>query len=103
MAEFLKVANIDEIPKGKKIKVEVKNKEIMLVNVDGKIYAIDNICSHEECGLNEGDLEGFVITCPCHGAKYDVRNGDGMKETPWGSGQDSYEVKVDGKNVFVKI
>lgn len=103
MAEFVQVATIDKVPAGKKIKVEAKNKEIMLSNIDGKIYAIDNICSHEECGLNEGDLEGNIITCPCHGAKYDVRNGNGMKETPWGTGQDSFEVKVQGKYIFVKI
>lgn len=103
MSEFVKVATVDKIPAGKKIKVEAKNKEIMLSNVDGKIYAIDNICSHEQCGLDEGDLEGFTITCSCHGAKYDVRTGDGHKETPWGTGQDSFEVKVEGKDVFVKI
>jgi len=103
MGKFVKAATSDKIPKGRKIRVAVKNKEIMLSNVDGKIYAIDNICSHEECGLDEGDLEGFIITCPCHGAKYDVRNGDSMKETPWGSGQESFEVKVEGNDVFVKI
>ncbi len=103
MSEFVKVTTIDRIPVGKKIKIEVKNNEIMLSNVDGKIYAIENICSHEECGLDEGDLNGFVITCPCHGAKYDVRNGNGFKETPWGSGQESFEVKVEGNDVFVKI
>jgi len=103
MAEFIKVTTVDKIPKGKKVKVGAKGVEIMLTNVDGKIYAIENICSHEECGLDEGDLEGFTITCPCHGAKYDVRNGNGFKETPWGTGQDSFEVKVEGKDVLVKI
>jgi nitrite reductase/ring-hydroxylating ferredoxin subunit len=103
MSEFVKATTIDKIHVGKKIKVEVKNNEIMLANVDGKIYAIENICSHEQCGLDEGDLNGFVITCSCHGAKYDVRNGNGFKETPWGSGQESFEVKVKGNDVFVKI
>ena len=60
MAEFFKVATIDKISKGKKIKVEAKGEEIMLANVDGKIYAMSNICSHEECGLDEGNLEGFT-------------------------------------------
>jgi nitrite reductase/ring-hydroxylating ferredoxin subunit len=103
MAEFVKVATVDKVPEGKKIKVEAKGTEILLSNVDGKIYAIENICSHEQCGLDEGDLEGFVITCSCHGAKYDVRTGNGFKETPWGAGQESFEVKVEGKDVFVKV
>ena len=103
MADFVKVATIAKIPVGKKIKVEAKGQEILLSNIDGKIFAIDNICSHEKCGLDEGDLEGFTITCACHGAKFDIRNGNGFKETPWGTGQDSFEVKVEGKDVFVKV
>lgn len=103
MADFVKVATVDKIPKGKKIKVEVKNMEILLSNVDGKIYAIDNICSHEQCGLDEGELDGFTITCSCHGGKYDVRTGEGFKETPWVTEQNFYEVKVEGKDVFVKV
>ena len=103
MTDFVKAASVDKIPKGKKMKIEVKGKEILLSNVDGKIYAIDNICSHEQCGLDEGDLDGFTITCHCHGAKYDVRTGEGHKETPWGTGQDAYEVKVEGKDIFVKV
>jgi nitrite reductase/ring-hydroxylating ferredoxin subunit len=103
MADFVKVARVDKVPEGKKIKVDAKGIEIMLANVGGKIYAIENICSHEQCGLNEGDLEGFTLTCSCHGAKYDVRTGAGHKETPWGTGQDSFEVKVEGKDVFVKV
>ena len=103
MTGFVKVASMDNIPQGGKMKVEAKGKEILLTNVNGKIYAIDNICSHEDCGLDEGDLEGFVIICPCHGAKYDLRNGNGFKETPWGSGQDTYNVKIEGKDVLVEI
>jgi nitrite reductase/ring-hydroxylating ferredoxin subunit len=103
MAEFVKVATTDKISQGKKIKVKVKNMEIMLANVGGKIYAIDNICSHEECGLNEGNLDEYIITCPCHAAKYDIRTGNGQKDTPWGSGQDSFKVKIEEKNVLVKV
>jgi nitrite reductase/ring-hydroxylating ferredoxin subunit len=93
VTEFIKVTSLEKIPKGKMIKIVVKGIEIMLANVNGKIYAIDNICSHEECGLNEGNLEGYIVTCSCHGAKYDVRNGKGSKETPWGTGQDSFKVQ----------
>jgi len=103
MPEFVKVSSTDKIPLGKKIKVSAKGKEIMISNVDGKFYAIENICSHEECGLDEGDLEGFTITCPCHGAKYDVRTGEGHKETSWGPGQEAFKVKVQGKDIFVEI
>jgi len=103
MGEFIKVVTSDEIPKGKMIKIETRGIEILLANVNGKIYAIENICSHEQCGLNEGNLEGFVVTCSCHGAKFDVRTGEGSKKTPWGTGQDTFKVKIKGKDVFVEV
>jgi len=64
MAEFIKVTTVDKVPKGKKVKVEAKGVEIMLTNVDGKIYAIENICSHEECGLDECDWK--ALQSPVH-------------------------------------
>ena len=103
MSEFVKVATTDKSPEGRKLKVDVKGTEIMLANIGGKIYALEDVCSHEQCSISDGDLEGFVITCPCHGAKYDVRNGNGFKETPWGTGQQIFEVKVEGKDVLVKV
>jgi nitrite reductase/ring-hydroxylating ferredoxin subunit len=103
MPEFMKATTIDKIPKAKMIKVKIKGFELLLANVNGKIYAIDNICSHEECGLNEGNLDGYIVTCPCHGAKYDIRTGNGQKDTSWGSGQDSFKVKTEGKNVLVEV
>ncbi|HLC39852.1 MAG TPA: Rieske 2Fe-2S domain-containing protein [archaeon] len=103
MADFVKVATTDKISEGRKMKVDVNGIEIMLTNVSGKIYALEDVCSHEQCSISDGDLEGFVITCPCHGAKYDVRNGNGFKETPWGLGQETFEVKIEGKDVFVKV
>jgi len=102
-ANFVKVVTMDKVPEGGKIKVEAGGYEILLANIDGKIYALEDLCSHEQCSLSDGDLEGFVITCPCHGAKFDVRNGKGFKETPWGPGQEIFEVKVEGKDVFVKV
>jgi len=103
MTNFVKVTTTDKIPEGKMIKVDVKGINILLAKVKGKIYAIDNVCSHKECSLNEGSLSGSVVTCPCHAAKFDVRTGAGQKDTPWGPGQESFEVKVEGKNIFVKI
>jgi nitrite reductase/ring-hydroxylating ferredoxin subunit len=103
MPKFIKATTTDKIPKGKMKKVDVLGNEIMLANVNGKIYAIDNICSHEGCTLHKGELKDYTVVCPCHGAKFDVRNGDAQKETPWGSGQDSFKVKTEGKNVLVEV
>ncbi len=78
------------------VRVEVDGKSAMVVLINGNVYAINALCSHHEGPLNEGTLDGFIIECPWHGAKYDVRNGQGSDETPWGPGQESYPVKMDG-------
>ena len=64
-----------EIAPGQGKIVEVKGKEIALFNVGGAYFAIDNMCTHEEASLADGEISGFEVTCPLHGAKFDVRSG----------------------------
>ena len=56
--------------------VEVNGTRIAVANVDGRYYAFDDTCTHEQCSLAEGDLEGTKVTCMCHGAEFDVSTGD---------------------------
>ena len=71
-------------------KIEAKGKQIVLSKVEGKIYAIDDICTHERGPLDEGELDGYNLKCPWHYAVFDVRNGNA---TVWDL--NSYAVKVD--------
>lgn len=73
--EFLQVIAINDLPTGERIVIESDNHPIVLFNISGNIYAIDDICTHDEGSLNEGELDGFQIVCPRHGARFDVRNG----------------------------
>ncbi|MGD6807227.1 MAG: Rieske (2Fe-2S) protein, partial [Candidatus Bathyarchaeia archaeon] len=70
---FIRVADISEIETGKTKKVRVGDIEVLLVNVEGNFYAIDTLCTHYGGDLSEGKLEGNILTCPVHGAKFDVR------------------------------
>jgi 3-phenylpropionate/trans-cinnamate dioxygenase ferredoxin subunit len=74
--EFIPVASKTDLPKGARLVVEVDGNPIVVFNVDDKIYAIDGICSHDEEELAEGSLDGFELTCPRHGGKYDIRDGN---------------------------
>ena len=49
--------------------------QVLVANVDGKFYAINNYCSHEAVSLSQGTLKGAIVTCPLHGAKFDVMTG----------------------------
>ena len=56
--------------------VEIAGTRIAVANVDGVFYAFDDACTHEQCSLAEGDLEGARVICACHGAEFDVRTGE---------------------------
>jgi nitrite reductase/ring-hydroxylating ferredoxin subunit len=68
-------AKASEIPRGALALVEVQGTRVAVANVDGTYYAFDDACTHEQCSLAEGDLEGTKVICMCHGAEFDVRTG----------------------------
>ena len=72
---WLEVANVDEIPVGTMKHVEVNDREIAIANVNGKFYAIDDRCGHMNARLSLGGLRGNIVTCPQHGAQFDVTTG----------------------------
>jgi nitrite reductase/ring-hydroxylating ferredoxin subunit len=78
--EFVEVAKVSEISNGKMKHVEVDGKEVLIANVNGKFYAISDRCSHMNALLSMGTLTGNTVTCPFHGAKYDVTTGKKLSE-----------------------
>ena len=101
MPDFVTVAKISDIQPGKGKAIEVKGKNIALFNVNGKFHAIDNTCLHQGGPLGEGTLQGDVVTCPWHGWRYNVTTGVNQANPSWKVA--SYEVKVDGDEVQVKV
>ena len=78
--EFIEVANVSEISDGKMKHVEVDGKEVLIANVGGKFYAISDRCGHMNALLSMGNLTGNTVTCPFHGAKFDVTTGRKLSE-----------------------
>ena len=102
MAEFVKVASTDGIKEGKMKGFSVKGNKLLIANVDGKYYSICSVCTHKGGPLADGGLNDKVVTCPWHGAKFDVTNGD-IFSGPAKENEKKYEVKVQGKDILVKI
>ena len=104
---FTKVAETTDVYAGALLKVKINEKEILVANVDGKYYAIDNKCSHNKGDLSKGTLDGKVITCPLHGSRFDVTDGKNLGGPKMlmfrGKTNDlnSYEVRVDGNDILV--
>jgi len=101
MAEFVFGAKTDDIPAGRSRTICLGEKRIALFNVDGAFYAIDDTCLHRGGPLGEGELEGGVVTCPWHGWKYDVRNGE-MTMNP-AARVKCYPTRIDGSDVQVGV
>ena len=81
--------------------VEVDGKKVCVANVEGKYYAIGNVCTHVGGPLAQGTLEGYEVECPWHGSKFDVRTGEPTRP-PAERSEPSYEVKVDGNNILIR-
>ncbi|MDE2088401.1 MAG: non-heme iron oxygenase ferredoxin subunit [Gammaproteobacteria bacterium] len=75
MAEWVEVAPVDDFPPGTWKVVDVQGVMVAVFNVDGEYYAIEDVCTHDGSTLTGGKLEGDVIECPRHGARFSVRTG----------------------------
>ncbi len=98
--EYVKVARVGELPAGGMMRVEAHGTRILLVNVDGELFAICDTCSHEEASLYQGALHGDLIRCPLHGSRFNVRTGEPLEE-PADEPVAVFPVKVEGEEVFV--
>ncbi|HET8792697.1 MAG TPA: Rieske 2Fe-2S domain-containing protein [Nitrososphaeraceae archaeon] len=99
--DFVKVANTNDIQPSQMKEVQVNGESICIVNVEGKYYAIGNICTHEGGPLADGTLQGYEVECPWHASKFDVRTGE-VKEPPASEPEPVYQIKVDGNNILIK-
>lgn len=99
---LVKVAKTDEISPGKMIGVKAKGKALLIANINGKLHAINDTCTHAKCGLSRGELDGAVVTCPCHGSRFDVRSGN-VLGGPATASELAFKVVVKEKDVFVDV
>ena len=102
MAEFVTVAMKGDVPVGAARVFAVNGKHIALCNVDGTLYAIDDVCTHDGGPLGEGLLEGDQIECPRHGARFDVKTGKALT-LPAVMPVNSYPVQLEGDEVKVQV
>jgi len=102
MAELIPVAKKSAIAPGKGMAVDVKGTRVAVFNINGEIFAIDDTCTHAGGSLSEGDVEGNIVTCPWHGATFDVTSGNVLSE-PAADSVKSYKVRVEGDDIKIEI
>lgn len=100
MSDFVKVATMDEIPTDTGKKVEIDGVEIALYQCEGQVYAISNVCPHAGGPMSQGGIHGELAMCPWHGWEFNVKTG--LCDFNPQFKLSTFEVKVDGKDVYVK-
>jgi nitrite reductase/ring-hydroxylating ferredoxin subunit len=102
VAELIRVASMQDIGPGEALAVEAGGKRIAVFNVDGTFYAIGDTCTHKGGPLSQGKVQDWTVTCPWHGAQFDIRTGN-VLTPPAPSGVPSYKVVVEGDEIKVEV
>jgi len=116
MGTFIVAGKMSDFPEGEMRAVNLEGTEVMIANVRGNLYAINNRCPHMGGNLAKGVLADTVVTCPVHGSQFDVTSGKNLR---WMKGEGlmyklgkaikppqdavTYNVKTDGKQVLVDV
>jgi len=73
--EYFDIAPMDQVPNGERLFIEVENRQIVIFNMAGKLFAIGDVCTHDNGPVGDGEIEGDEIICPRHGGRFDIRTG----------------------------
>ncbi|MEM4312099.1 MAG: non-heme iron oxygenase ferredoxin subunit [Nitrososphaerales archaeon] len=98
----LRVCKVKELMEGEKISIEHEGKKILVVNVEGKYYAVDGICTHEYAELVNGIILEKRIVCPLHLSQFDLETGEVMNP-PATEPLKTYKVKIEGDSIWVEV
>jgi nitrite reductase/ring-hydroxylating ferredoxin subunit len=99
---FVKAASKKDLEPGIMKGVEVGGKEVLLVNLEGKYYAIGDRCTHMGCMLSDGELNGQVAVCVCHGSRFNVKTGS-VVGGPAKKSEPMIQVQVDADDILVNV
>lgn len=102
MSDFVKVASTSDVPANGTHCVKLGNKRICLINLEGDIHAVDDMCSHAEASLCEGEVAGHEIVCPLHFATFNIMTGEATGP-PACEPIAVYQVRVNGEDVEVAV
>lgn len=102
MGQFVKVARKSELPENGGTCVEIEGRRIALFRVEDEVYALDDICTHEEAPLSEGEIENGEVECPWHGATFKLATGE-CTGPPADDDVRRYPTRVVGDDVEVEV
>lgn len=90
---FLPVCRTPELPHGERLFIEIDGKPVVIINQDGEYFALDDVCTHDDGPLGDGEVEDHEIICPRHGARFDLLTGE-VTALPAVKGVTAYPTRV---------
>ena len=102
MADFHKLAAVNEVAPGEIKQYRVEDRFVALCNVEGEFHAFEDVCTHQFTHLSDGEFTGSEVKCPLHGARFDVKTG-AAKSLPAVKPVPKHEVKVEHGTVYVAL
>lgn len=102
MSSATPAAHTSDVPLGATHRVSIAGTDVLLCNVDGTIFAVEDVCTHDGGALDQGELDGCRIMCPRHGAYFDVTTGAALT-LPAIVPLPTYAVRVEGENIFLDV
>ena len=101
MREFVRVADVKEVPPGARLTFDFEEESGIVFNVDGEFFVVADLCSHDDGPLGDGPLDGHEVECPRHGARFDIRDGKALC-MPAVTGIPSYEVRIKDGSIYIE-
>ena len=99
--QWVDAGSIDQIPAGHVRLVTAGDLRIAVCNVDGQLYAIEDVCTHDGGPLDQGQLEGDEIECPRHGGRFNVRTGEAT-QMPAVMPVAKFPLRIEGRDILVR-
>ena len=100
--QLVKICSLDKVKPGKMQRFSVNHNAILVANVDGTIFAVDDMCTHEDASLYRGALKGDCVECPLHGSHFDLKTGQ-PKGEPATIPIKTYPVTIKDNSVFIEL
>ncbi len=101
MSDWVDVAPLEELDPGTFRVVEIEDTTVAVFNIDGELYAIEDVCTHDYGQLTGGSIEGNEIVCPRHGAHFDIKTGEALSPPAY-EPVETFPVRVEDGVVQVR-
>jgi nitrite reductase/ring-hydroxylating ferredoxin subunit len=97
------IGKTSEVQYGKLMHITAGGKEIVVTKLDGNYYAMDNVCTHAGADLHEGELSNNELTCPWHGAKWDIKTGNLISFPQKLEPLQSHKISIENDTLYIEI